>query len=204
MFILGLTGSIGCGKSTVASMFQTHKVPVLDSDATVHNIYRAEAVHPVSTAFPGVLGPDGAIDRAALSQKVLGKKEALQKLESIVHPLVQARKTDWLQQQCQEQHPLVVLDIPLLFETGAEKNCDAVLVVVCDDDAQEERVLKRPGMTVEKFKTIRQRQMHTTEKQKRADFVIDTMQTLEETQRHVEELIKLCETRQGTVFIPNS
>lgn len=185
-------------------MFQIHKVPVLDSDVIVHSIYRAEAVHPVLTAFPDVpLSPDGAIDRAALSQQVVGNQEALQKLESIVHPLVQARKTDWLQQQNQQQHPLVVLDIPLLFEIGAEKSCDAVLVVVCGDDVQEERVLQRPGMTVEKFKAIRQRQMHTTEKQKRADFVIDTTQALEETQQHVEELIKLCETRQGTVFIPN-
>ena len=177
MFVLGLTGGIGQGKSTVARFLTRAGVPVHDADSAVHALYapRGPAVAPVAAVFSTVvLTPDGGIDRAALGKAVLGRPDALARLEQIVHPLVAAERASWLETQAGAGTPLVALDIPLLFETGADAPdaavVDAVAVVTCRDPAtQRARVLARPGMTLEKFESILSRQTPDAEKVARAD-----------------------------------
>lgn len=195
MLILGLTGSIGMGKSTTAAMFEAEGVPVYDSDAAVHALYAAGggAVAPVEAAFPGVL-TDGAIDRAKLSAKVVGNPEALAKLEAIVHPLVGADRIGFFQKAQAEGRDIVVLDVPLLFETGGEKSVHKVVVVSAPPEAQRARVLARPEMTPEKFEAILARQTPDAEKRARADFVIDTGQGLDHARRQVRDLLTLLRT----------
>ena len=195
MLILGLTGSIGMGKSTTAAMFEAEGVPVYDSDAAVHALYAAggAAVAPVEAAFPGVL-TDGAIDRAKLSAKVVGNPEAMAKLEAIVHPLVGADRIGFFQKAQAEGRDIVVLDVPLLFETGGEKSVHKVVVVSAPPEVQRARVLARPEMTPEKFEAILARQTPDAEKRARADFVIDTSQGVEAAHQQVRDLLTLLRT----------
>ncbi len=188
MIVLALTGSIGTGKSTTAAMFHDLGVPTHDADATVHDLYRKEAVEPVATRFPAAL-KDGVIDRKALSAVLAGSPERFPELEAIIHPLVRARETAFLDAQRQSGAPLVLLDIPLLYETGGQARVDKVVVVTCDPEIQRQRVLARPGMTQEKFQLILSRQMPDAEKRRRADFVIDTGRGLEAAREQVEEIV---------------
>lgn len=189
MIVLGLTGSIGTGKSTTAAMFHDLGVPVHDADATVHDLYRREAVAPVAEHFPDALR-DGVIDRKALSAILAQAPDRFRELEAIIHPLVRARETAFLDAERQNGSPLVVLDIPLLYETGGEVRVDKVVVVTCDPDTQRQRVLARPGMTEEKFQLILSRQMPDAEKRQRADFIVDTGRGLEAARKQVEEVIE--------------
>jgi dephospho-CoA kinase len=195
MLILGLTGSIGMGKSTTSAMFQAEGVPVYDSDAAVHALYATggAAVAPVEAAFPGVV-VDGAIDRAKLSAAVVGNSEALAQLEAIVHPLVGAHRIGFFEKAEAEGRDIVVLDIPLLYETGGEKKVDKVVVVSAAADVQRQRVLARPDMTPEKFEAMLARQTPDAEKRARADFVIDTGQGLDHARKQVRDLLTLLRT----------
>ena len=195
MIVLGLTGSIGTGKSTTAAMFRDLGVPVHDADATVHDLYRNEAVAPVAAHFPEALS-DGAIDRKVLSAVLARSPERFGELEAIIHPLVRAREAAFIDAERRKASPLVVLDIPLLYETGGQTRVDKVVVVTCDPMVQRERVLSRPGMTEEKLALILSRQMPDAEKRQRADFLIDTGKGLEAARKQVEEIIaKLTERR---------
>ncbi|MCA1493343.1 dephospho-CoA kinase [Sinorhizobium alkalisoli] len=184
MIIVGLTGSIGMGKSTTAQMFRELGVPVNDADEVVHDLYRGEAVAPVEAAFPGVVR-DGVIDRAELSRQLLDRPDRLGELERIVHPLVRAREQEFIARNRTAGAPFVVLDIPLLYETKAETRVDRVVVVTCDPETQRQRVLKRPGMTAEKFAMILARQVPDSEKRARADYIIDTSHSFDVTRKQV-------------------
>ncbi|ANH06086.1 dephospho-CoA kinase [Shinella sp. HZN7] len=188
MIVLGLTGSIGTGKSTTAAMFRDLGVPVHDADATVHDLYRTDAVTPVAEQFPEALR-DGVIDRKALSAVLARFPDRFAALEAIIHPLVRAREKAFLDAERDRGSPLVLLDIPLLYETGGEARVDKVVVVTCDPDIQRQRVLARPGMTEEKFQLILSRQTPDAEKRKRADFLIDTGKGLEAARKAVEEIV---------------
>jgi dephospho-CoA kinase len=172
---LGLTGSIGMGKSEAARMFRRLGVPVFDSDATVHELMArgGAAVAAVDAAFPGVV-KDGAVDRAALGGSVFGRPDDLRRLEEILHPMVRAARARFLRQAQARRERLVVFDVPLLYETGGEQNCDAVLVVTAPPFVQRARVLSRPGMTPEKFAAILRQQVPDREKRRRADFIAPT------------------------------
>ena len=189
MFILGLTGSIGMGKTTTGGFFAARGVPVHDADAVVHVLYSGAAVAPVEAAFPGVT-VDGRIDRSRLGARVLGDAAAMARLEAIVHPLVQAAEDSFLQRARKAGAPLVVLDIPLLFETGAEQRCDAVVVVTAPADVQRQRVLARPGMTPERFEAILSRQLPDSEKRRRAHVLIETHRELAAAALQVDELLR--------------
>lgn len=188
MIILGLTGSIGMGKSTAAKMFAEAGVPVHDSDETVHLLYAGQAAPLIEAAFPGVV-VDGVVDRAKLAARVLGDKAALKRLEEIVHPLVRAHADAFVATHRAAGTPLVVLDIPLLFETGGCDRVDKVAVVSAAPEIQRERVLSRPGMTPEKFEAILARQTPDAEKRRLADFVIDTGKEFEATHAQILAII---------------
>jgi dephospho-CoA kinase len=190
MIIIGLTGSIGMGKSTVAKMFAEEGAPAFDSDAAVHALYApgGAGVAAVGAAFPGVV-KDGAIDRDALSARVVGDEAAIQQLESIVHPLVRQAQAEFLQVNRAAGAKYVVLDIPLLFESGGTKLVDKVVVVSAPAQLQRERVLSRPGMTAAKFETILARQIPDAEKRARADFVIDTSGPFDATRAQVRAVL---------------
>lgn len=190
MITVGLTGSIGMGKSTTAAMFAAEGVPVYDADAAVHALYAKDgaAVGPLETAFPGVV-VDGAVDRAKLSEYVVGKPDELKRLEAIVHPLVGESRVGFFQDAVARGADIVVLDIPLLFETGGEKRMDAVVVVSAPADLQRQRVLARPGMDEAKLDAILARQMTDAEKRARAHFVIDTGQGLDHARRQVRDVL---------------
>ena len=190
MLIIGLTGSIGMGKSTTAKMFREAGVPVYDADAAVADLYETggAAVDPLEEAFPGVT-KDGAVDREALRQRVLGNDQAMSKLNSIVHPLVGADRVHFFKDAERAGADMVVLDIPLLYETGGDANMDAVVVVSAPPEQQRERVLARPGMTPDRLDAILSRQMHDAEKRARAHFVVDTGRGLEPAREQVAEII---------------
>jgi dephospho-CoA kinase len=175
VIILGLTGSIGMGKSTAASALRQMGVPVHDADASVHHLmnHGGAAVGFVEAAFPGT-APGGAIDRKALGARVSADPAALKRLESILHPMVRAQEQIFLRTARARRHPVVVLDIPLLYETGGDKRCDAVIVVTAPKFLQDQRVLKRPGMTRQRLNEILAKQMPDAEKRRRADFVVQT------------------------------
>lgn len=175
MKILGLTGSIGMGKSTAAALVRRLGVPVHDADATVHRLLArgGDAVAAIERAFPGVVR-DGAVDRQELGRRVFGQPAELRCLEAILHPLVRQAETAFLKRHRRYHTPLVVLDIPLLFETGGERRCDAVAVVSCPAFLQAQRVLRRPGMNPGKLAAIRAQQMPDREKRRRADFVLSS------------------------------
>ncbi len=188
MIVLGLTGSIGMGKSATARMFAEAGVPVHDSDEAVHRLYAGAAAPLVEAAFPGT-AVDGVIDRARLGGHVLGDPAALKKLEAIIHPLVRADADAFLLRHRTAGAPLVVLDIPLLFETGGRGRVDKVVVVSAPADIQRTRVLARPGMTAEKFEQILARQVPDAQKRRLADFVIDTGHSFDQTRAAVATVI---------------
>lgn len=188
MIVLGLTGSIGMGKSTTARMFRDAGVPVHDSDETVHRLYAGKAAELIEKRFPGVVH-EGVVDREKLAKAVLGQPDALKDLERIVHPLVRADADAFLERHRQEGARLALLDIPLLFETGGEDRVDRIVVVTAPAEVQRERVLARPGMTEEKFEAILSRQVPDAEKRRRADYIIDTGQGMDAARRRVAEIV---------------
>jgi dephospho-CoA kinase len=196
MLILGLTGSIGMGKSATAAMFVEAGVPVNDADAVVHRLYAGEAVPAVEAAFPGVT-VDGKIDRERLAKKVLGDAAALKKLESIVHPMVGAAERRFLAEAAKAGARTVVLDIPLLFENNGEHRVDAVVVVSAPPDVQRERVLARPNMTPEKFAAILAKQTPDAEKRRRAHFVVDTSRGFDSARAQVRAILRAVATIPG-------
>src|ERR1700742_3023746 len=174
MIILGLTGSIGMGKSTTAKLFAEAGVPVYDADATVHQLYEGEAVPAIEAAFPGSTAA-GKVDRIKLSARVVHDPAAMKRLEQIVHPMLGASRQKFLEDAERAGAPVAVIDVPLLFETGGEKRVDAVVVVTTAPEIQRERILARDNMTAEKLDYILARQMPDAEKRKRADFIVDTL-----------------------------
>jgi len=188
MFILGLTGSLGMGKSTTARFFAEEGVPVHDADAVVHRLYEGEAVTAIEAAFPGTTA-GGKVDRTRLAARVLGDGAALARLEAIVHPLVQDAERRLIAEARTRGEKVAVLDIPLLFESGADRRVDAVVVVSAPPEVQRARVLGRSGMTVEKLEAILARQMPDAEKRARADFVVDTSQGFDAARAHVRAIL---------------
>ena len=194
MFKLGLTGSIGMGKSATAAMFRAAGVPVHDADAVVHALYRGRAGALIEAAFPGTV-VDGGVDRARLSQVLFEDESRLRTLERIVHPLVREERDKFL--AAHAQAPVLVLDIPLLFETGGEGDTDAVALVTAPEPVQRERVLGRPGMTEEKFRAILTKQMPDSEKRRRAHFLIETGFGFDHAERRVRAVLRAIAGRSG-------
>lgn len=195
MIRLGLTGSIGMGKTTTARLFADAGIPVNDADAVVHDLYAGEAAPLVEAAFPGT-AVRGVVDRQKLSHQLAADPTGFKKLEAIIHPLVRHRETEFLQRQGEAGADIVVLDIPLLFETASHNRVDFIAVVSCDPQIQRQRVLARPGMTEEKFNLILARQMPDTEKRARADFVIETGHGIDAARAQVEAIIAVLRTSQ--------
>lgn len=185
---LGLTGSVGMGKSTTASMFKDEGVPVYDADATVHHLYENEAAVLIEEAFPGTTGPAG-VDRKKLSDRVIGDEQAMQRLEKIIHPLVRREELSFRKRAEAAGAICAVFDIPLLFETGREAHFDKIVVVTAPADIQRSRVMARPGMSEEKFTAILARQLPDGEKRKRADYLIDTSGGMEQARKDVLKII---------------
>ncbi|TMJ88745.1 MAG: dephospho-CoA kinase [Alphaproteobacteria bacterium] len=188
MFILGLTGSLGMGKSTTARFFAEEGVPVHDADAVVHRLYEGEAAGAIEAAFPGTTA-GGKVDRDQLAARVLGDSAALRRLETIVHPLVQEAERRLLAEAEARGEKIAVLDIPLLFETGGEERVDAVVVVSAPPEVQRSRALERPGMTVDKLDAILAKQIPDGEKRRRADFVVDTSRGFETARAQVRAIL---------------
>jgi dephospho-CoA kinase len=188
MLVLGLTGSIGMGKSTTTRFFAEEGVPVLDADAVVHKLYEGAAVAAIEAAFPGTTA-GGTVDREKLAQHVVGAPEALKRLEAIVHPLVRAEQVRFLAEAEASGAPVAVLDVPLLFETGGDKRVDAVVVVTAPPDIQRARMLERPGMTAEKFAALLAKQTPDADKRARADFVVDTSQGVDSARTQVRAIL---------------
>jgi dephospho-CoA kinase len=188
MFVLGLTGSLGVGKSTTARFFAEEGVPLHDADAAVHRLYEGEATPLIEAAFPGTTS-GGRVNRDKLAKKVLGDSAAIKKLETIIHPLVGRAEARFLDEAARKDAAVVVLDIPLLFETGADRRCDAVVVVSAPADVQRARAFERPGMTEEKFQAILAKQMPDAEKRARADFVVDTSKGFDAARAQVREIL---------------
>src|ERR1041385_8439548 len=188
MLILGLTGSIGMGKSTTAKLFAEAGVPVYDADAAVHKIYEGEAAPAIEAAFPGTT-VDGRVDRAKLSARGVHDQAAIRRLEEIFHPMLGASRKKFLDEAERSGAPVVVMDIPLLFETGGEKRVDAVVVVSTDAASQRERILARGTMTSEALDGILARQLPDAEKRKRADFVVDTSYGLDPVRTAIRDIL---------------
>jgi dephospho-CoA kinase len=194
MLRVGLTGSIGMGKSTTAQMFRAAGVAVLDSDQVVHELYRGAAVAPIEAAFPGVTH-DGMVDRGRLAARVLADPEALKRLEAIVHPLVWAARDDFLIERAQAGDRIVIYDVPLLFETGADKTVDVIVVVSAPEDVQKARVLARPGMTQEKLAAILAKQAPDAQKRARADFIVHTDRGIDAARAEVAGILRVLNER---------
>jgi dephospho-CoA kinase len=188
MLLLGLTGSIGMGKSTTAKLFEEAGVPVYDADATVHKVYEGEAVPAVEAAFPGST-VNGKVDRLKLSAMVVNNPEAMKRLETIVHPMLRSHQLKFLSDAEKSGAPVAVLDVPLLYETGGESRVDAVVVVTTAPDVQRERILARDNMTADKLEAILARQLPDAEKRKRADFIVDTSHGLEPVRQRIREIL---------------
>jgi dephospho-CoA kinase len=188
MFVLGLTGSIGMGKSTTARFFAEAGVPVHDADATVHRLYDGEAAPAIEAAFPGTTA-GGKVDRTKLAERVVGDQVALRRLEAIVHPLVREAEAQFLAQAEKAGAPVVVLDIPLLLETGGGERVDAVVTVSAPPEMQRARVLERPGVTEEKLEAMIANQLPDAEKRRRADFVVDTSQGFDAARAQVAQIL---------------
>jgi dephospho-CoA kinase len=188
-FVLCLTGSLGMGKSTAAKFFVAAGVPVHDSDAAVHALYEGEAVPLIERAFPGSTA-NGKVDRSKLAAMVLNDSAALSRLEAIVHPLVFASREGFLAQARTGGVPVVLLDVPLLFETGADCHCDAVVVVSARPEVQRQRAFERPGMTEDKFAAILRKQMPDAEKRRRADFILDSSQGFDHTRAQIGDILQ--------------
>jgi len=189
MIILGLTGSIGMGKSTTAKLFAEAGVPVYDADATVHHLYEGEAAPAIEAAFPGTTA-DGKVDRNKLSAQVVHDPAAMKQLERIVHPMLGASRQKFLLDAEQSGAPVAVVDVPLLFETGGEKRVDAVVVVTTTPEIQRKRILARDNMTGEKLDAILARQLPDAEKRARADFVVDTSDGLEPVRARIRDILQ--------------
>jgi dephospho-CoA kinase len=189
MIVLGLTGSVGMGKSATAKMFADEGVPVFDADAAVHTLYEGEAAPLIEAAFPGTVSA-GRVDRERLSRAVVGNEEAFARLEAIIHPLVRKAREQFLAAAKADGAEVAVLDIPLLFETGGERKVDKIVVVSAPHPVQKERVLARPDMTEGKFSAIVAKQMPDSEKRKRADFVIDTSRGFEAAREDVRAILR--------------
>jgi dephospho-CoA kinase len=194
-FVLGLTGSIGMGKSATAELFRGLGVPVHDADATVHRLYRGRAAPLIDRAFPGTV-TEGAVDRAKLGAAVLGSPERMKALEAIVHPLVREEEDNFLK-RVSALSSVAVLDIPLLFETGGERRCDATLVVTAPASVQRARVMARSGMTEEKFHAILAKQMPDAEKRARAHFLVDTSRGFASAESQVRSVLACLAGRPG-------
>ena len=188
MIVLGLTGSIGMGKSTTASLFEEAGVPVYDADAAVHRLYEGEAVAAIEAAFPGST-VNGKVDRTKLSAQVVHNPAAMKRLEEIVHPMLGASRQKFLRDAEQSGAPVAVVDVPLLFETGGEKRVDAVVVVTTSPEIQRERILARPNMTEEKLVAILARQMPDAEKRQRAHFLVDTSHGLDPVRARIRDIL---------------
>jgi dephospho-CoA kinase len=188
MIILGLTGSIGMGKSTTAKLFAEAGVPVYDADATVHRLYEGEAAPAIEAAFPGTTA-EGRVDRTRLSARVVHDPAAMKQLEQIVHPMLGASRQKFLSEAEQSGAPVAVVDIPLLFETGGEKRVDAVVVVTTTPEIQRERILARDNMTGEKLDAILARQLPDAEKRQRAHFVVDTSHGLDPVRARIRDIL---------------
>ncbi|MGH6777030.1 MAG: dephospho-CoA kinase [Bradyrhizobium sp.] len=189
MMILGLTGSIGMGKSTTAKLFADAGVPVYDADATVHRLYEGEAAPAIEAAFPGTTA-GGKVDRARLSARVVHDPEAIKRLEAVVHPMLRAHHQEFLESAERSGAPVAVVDVPLLFETGGEARVDAVVVVTTSPEVQRRRILARDNMTDEKLDAILARQMPDAEKRKRADFVVDTSHGLDPVRAQIRDILE--------------
>jgi dephospho-CoA kinase len=188
LFVLGLTGSIGMGKSTTAQLFAEIGVPVYDADAMVHRLYEGEAVAAIEQAFPGTTS-QGKVNRQTLSTRVVNDAGAMKQLEAIVHPMLRAHEAAFLTKAEQDGAQVVVLDIPLLFETGREGRVDAVLVVTTTPEIQRERILSRPNMTPDKLQAVLARQLPDADKRKRADFVVDTSHGLDDVRQQIRQIL---------------
>jgi dephospho-CoA kinase len=188
MIILGLTGSIGMGKSTTAQLFAEAGVPVYDADATVHRLYESEAAPAIEAAFPGTT-VEGKVDRPRLSARVVHDPAAMKQLEGIVHPMLGESRKQFLEQAERSGAPVAVVDVPLLYETGGERRVDAVVVVTTTPEIQRQRILARENMTPEKLDAILARQMPDSEKRKRADFVVDTSHGLEPVRGRIRDIL---------------
>ena len=188
MRVLGLTGSMGMGKSTTARLFAEAGVPVYDADATVHKVYEGEAAPAIEAAFPGTT-VGGKVDRSKLSAKVVGDPEAIRRLEAIVHPMLRSYHQDFLDKAAQSGVPVAVVDVPLLFETGGDKRVDAVVVVSTSPEIQRQRILARGTMTEEALDALLARQMPDAEKRARADFVVDTANGLDPVRARIRDIL---------------
>jgi len=194
-FVLGLTGSIGMGKSATADLFRRLGVPVHDADATVHRLYRGRAAAPIEKEFPGTVS-DGIVDRTKLGAAVFNDPERMKRLEAIVHPLVREEEDNFLKRVA-DLAPVAILDIPLLFETGGERRCDATLVVTAPSSVQRARVMGRPGMTEQKFSAILAKQMPDAEKRARAHFLVDTGRGFASAEAQVRSILACLAGRPG-------
>ncbi|MCR9136937.1 MAG: dephospho-CoA kinase [Alphaproteobacteria bacterium] len=188
MIVIGLTGSIGMGKSTAGAMFADRAIPVISADEIVHDLYAGRAADAIEAAFPGTV-IDGVVDRNRLSKSVLNNEQAFRRLESIIHPLVAEEREAFVEMHRAAGQKLVVLDIPLLFEGNGQETVDKVVVVSCGDELQKQRVMKRPGMTEEKFEAILARQLPDAQKRARADYVVDTSGSFEHTRQQIDKII---------------
>jgi len=189
MIVLGLTGSIGMGKSTTAKLFAEAGVPVYDADATVHMLYEGEAAPAIEAAFPGATA-GGKVDRTRLSALVVNDPAAMKRLEQIVHPMLRTYHQKFLGDAERSGAPVAVVDVPLLYETGGEKRVDAVVVVTTTPEIQRERILDRKGMTTEMLDTVLARQLPDAEKRKRADFVVDTSHGLDPVRARIRDILE--------------
>ena len=196
-FVLCLTGSLGMGKSRTAAFFAEAGVPVHDSDAVVHALYEGEAVPAIEQAFPGATA-GGKVDRGKLAAMVLGDDAALARLEAIVHPLVGALRDKFLADAQARGAPVVVLDVPLLFETGGERGCNAVVVVSAPPEVQRRRAFERPGMTEEKFAALLAKQTPDAEKRRRADFIVDSSQSFDHARAQVRDILRVVARMRGS------
>lgn len=201
MYLIGLTGSIGMGKTQTAALFEEESVPRYDADAAVHELYEVggAAVRPIGELFPEAVR-DGAVDRAALGRIVLKDGAKLAALEKMVHPLAGATQVDFLNAQMAAGATHVLLDIPLLFETGGHEFVDCVVVVSAPPDIQRARVLERPGMTEEKFADILAKQVPDSDKRAAADFIVDSSVSVADAHRQVKEILAAVRDRKGTVL----
>ncbi len=196
MMIVGLTGSMAMGKSTAANYLKSLGIPVFDSDAAVHALYEGEAVDSIEQAFPGVVH-EGRVDRKRLGEAIAGDSAALARLEGIVHPLVRRKQRAFVLGEAERGADLVILDIPLLFESGADKLCDAVIVVSASEKVQRERLSTRKGMTPERIDDLLSRQTPDAEKCARADFVVDSSGPIPETRAQLDRVIATLGQRDG-------
>ena len=196
-FVLCLTGSLGMGKSRTATFFAEAGVPVHDSDAVVHALYEGEAVPLIESAFPGATS-DGKVDRVKLAAMVVGDAAAMARLESVVHPLVSKAREKFLADAQTRGVPVVVLDVPLLFETGGHDGCDAVVVVSAPPEVQRRRAFERPGMTEEKFSALVAKQMPDAEKRRRADFIVDSSQSFDHARAQVRDILAAVAKMRGS------